>query len=416
MSFPRGGSGGFGSRRHDHDSSPSPAASGAARRGFGSFGSRRHDCAPSPSPAASEGAARGSDARHRSDHDERGRYIAWKKADFPTDEALRQCKVKRHEDLPRHIYLLFDILGLQFRWLLTRMGIGRTLVSSEELAVDDHKERAWMAVYANDRDVIEDLLYRRLKTLWCNCTDAIAMFSQNRAGEEFFAQKVWDALLTAFPLNHKRMQTVLLAREFSRLMAWDCHSKADVDRHLGDVSDTLQTLKFLERNIDITDVFQSVVLATLKSSKNKALTKAYASILDNLDDDQDLTFAMIHQTCVRKLRRGQDRGNDRRLDRRPATPRREHKDIPRHKDFTRSQPGDVSAFLCNLLTARGIKPTGVLRAAGLPTEDLNDAFAVQALYEAAQPYMPATVASDTNSAAIDTSYDSQAPSDSDTSP
>ena len=89
-----------------------------------------------------------------------------------------------------------------------------------------------------------------------------------------------------FPLNHKRMQTVLLAREFSRLMAWDCHSKADVDRHLGDVSDTLQTLKFLERNIDITDVFQSVVLATLKSSKNKALTKAYASILDNLDDDQ----------------------------------------------------------------------------------------------------------------------------------
>ena len=98
MSFPRGGSGGFGSRRHDHDSSPSPAASGAARRGFGSFGSRRHDCAPSPSPAASEGAARGSDARHRSDHDERGRYIAWKKADFPTDEALRQCKVKRHED------------------------------------------------------------------------------------------------------------------------------------------------------------------------------------------------------------------------------------------------------------------------------------------------------------------------------
>jgi sulfite reductase alpha subunit-like flavoprotein len=75
------------------------------------------------------------------------------------------------------------------------------------------------------------------------------------------------------------MQTVLLAREFSRLVAWDGHSKADVDRHFGDVRDTLQTLKFLERNIDITNIFQSVVLATLKSSKNKALTKAYASIL-----------------------------------------------------------------------------------------------------------------------------------------
>jgi hypothetical protein len=38
------------------------------------------------------------------------------------------------------------------------------------------------------------------------------------------------------------MQTVLLAREFSRLMAWDGHSKADVDRHFSDVSDTLEIL------------------------------------------------------------------------------------------------------------------------------------------------------------------------------
>jgi len=66
--------------------------------------------------------------------------------DFPTEEALRKCKVKRHEDLPRHIYLLLDILGLQFRWLLTRMGKGRALVSSEDLAVDDHKERTPMTV------------------------------------------------------------------------------------------------------------------------------------------------------------------------------------------------------------------------------------------------------------------------------
>jgi len=38
-------------------------------------------------------------------------------------------------------------------------------------------------------------------------------------------------------------------------------------------SDTLQTLKFLDRNIYITYVFKSVVLATLKSSKTKALTR-----------------------------------------------------------------------------------------------------------------------------------------------
>ncbi len=112
----RGGFGGFGGSRDSRPSSPSLAAHGAA---CGAFGSRSRNGAPSPSPAASGGAARGSDARAHSDHDD-GRQ--WKQMDFPTEEALRKCKVKRHEDLPRHIYLLLDILGLQFRWLLTRMG------------------------------------------------------------------------------------------------------------------------------------------------------------------------------------------------------------------------------------------------------------------------------------------------------
>ena len=93
--------------------------------------------------------------------------------------------------------------------------------------------------------------------------------------------------------------------------------------------------------------------------------QAYSSILDNLDDDQDLTFAMIQQACDRKLRRGQDRGDDCRPDqpamqRCPATPHREHKDILRPKDFTHSKPGDVTAFLCNFLVDRCIKPKRVL--------------------------------------------------------
>ena len=223
-----------------------------------------------------------------------------------------------------------------------------------------------MALYANDCDVLEALLYRRLKTLWSACTDALAIFSKHRVGTELCGQKVWETLLSAFSLNHKRMQTVLLAREFSLLMAWDGHSKADVDRHFIDVSDTLEMLKFLARNIDITDVFKSVILATLKSSKTKALTKAFAVILDNLDDAHDLTFTMIQQACVRKLRHSQDRGADRSQERRPATPRRAYKDIQRHKDFTRSKPEDVSAFLVNFLEQRGIKPRRVLKANNLP--------------------------------------------------
>ena len=133
---------------------------------------------------------------------------------------------------------------------------------------------------------------------------------------------------------------------------------------------------------------------------------------------------MLQQTCARQFRRGQDRGDDRRHDqpvipRRPATPRREHKDFLRPKDLSRSTHGAVTAFFSDFLVERGVTPVKVLKTVDLPhapPQDMHDAFAVQALYEADQPSMPAMVASDTYSAATDTSYDSQAQSDSDTSP
>ena len=112
----REGSGGPDSRRPDRDPSPFLPTRGASRGGF-VFGSSSRNGTSSPSPAAGGGTARGGDP------DERGRL--WKKADFPTDDALRKCRVSRHEDLPRHIYLLLDILGLKFLWVLTRFGRGR---------------------------------------------------------------------------------------------------------------------------------------------------------------------------------------------------------------------------------------------------------------------------------------------------
>ena len=63
--------------------------------------------------------------------------------------------------------------------------------------------------------------------------------------------------------------------------------------------------------------------------------------------------------------------------------------------------GDVSAFLSNLLTARGIKPAGVLKAAGLDPTNLHDAFAVRALFQAAEPYLPETIATDTDTDGTD---------------
>ena len=160
------------------------------------------------------------------------------------------------------------------------------------------------------------------------------------------------------------------------------------------------------------------VLDTHQSSKTKALTKAYSLILDNLDDSNDLTFEMIQRACVRKLRRSHARGVDRSPERRPATPHRAYKDkdLRRPKDFSRAKPDDVSVFLVNFLAQRGIKTRTVLKDNDLPPDNLHDAFALKALYEAAAPYMPDTIVTDTDSAATDSSYDSQASYASETSP
>ena len=228
------------------------------------------------------------------------------------------------------------------------------------------------------------------------------------------------ALLAAFPLGHQRMQTVLLATEFGNLMAWDGRSKADVDRHFSNVTDTLEMLTFLGDNIDITDVFKAVILATLQSSKTKALTKAYSVILDNLEDDKELTFEMIHRACVRKLRERNDRGDDRHPERRPATPHRgsysgPSKDkAPRHsrsKSFSRpGDAGDVSAFLVNFLANRGVKATKVLKDADLDPHDVHNGFAMRALLAAAEAYMPDAIHTDTDGDGTDCRSDSQASS------
>ena len=405
-------SGGFDRRRPDRDPSPFLPMRGAGRGGF----SRRSGTS-SPLPAAAGGGARGGE------HEERSRL--WKKADFPTDDALRKCRVHRHEDLPRHIYLLLDILGLQFRWVLTRFGRGRALVSAAAQLVDDQKEHAWMTLYAHDRDVLETLLYRRLQTLWHDCTDALAVFAKHRADTELCGQKVWEALLTAFPLDHKRMQTVLLATEFGNLMAWDGRTKADVDRHFSNITDTLEMLTFLGDNIDIEAVFKALVLATLKSSQTKALTKAYSVILDNLDDDKELSFDMIQKTCVRKLRERNNRGDDRHFERRPATPHRGSSSGPsssgpsndkahrhsRSKSLSRPADADyVSAFLVNFLADRGVKASQVLKDADLDPNDVRSGYALRALLAEADNFIPATIHTDTDGDGTDCCSDSQASS------
>ena len=172
--------------------------------------------------STAQAARGGSSSRGRPRRDD-DRCRPWNRRDFiPADDpGWARCTVKKHEDFPRHIFRLFLLLGIQFRWLLTRGTLGRALVTAEEAAIDDAKETAWMDTYDTDRDTLEDVLYRRLQMLWDPFTDALKVFQKHTASQPRCAQKVWEALLTAFPLDNKSMQTSLLARELARMMRWD---------------------------------------------------------------------------------------------------------------------------------------------------------------------------------------------------
>jgi hypothetical protein len=52
------------------------------------------------------------------------------------------------------------------RWVLTRGTLGRALVTAEDLVIDDAKEESWVSVHENERDLLEDTIYRRLVSVW----------------------------------------------------------------------------------------------------------------------------------------------------------------------------------------------------------------------------------------------------------
>jgi hypothetical protein len=152
-------------------------------------------------------------------------------------------------------------------------------------------------------------------------------------------------------------------------------------------------------------------MATLKASANRTLRDVYHNILDDLDDDKELTFALMQQACARRFRRVPDR------ERRPDTPRNDratlrtspakpdikylcqgaHGPEPYNK-YTRkgAQDGGPAVYLCTYLDNHGVKPEKVLKKAGLAGADWDDPASVNALYVASTKFWPRTVRSDSD--------------------
>jgi hypothetical protein len=166
------------------------------------------------------------------------------------------------------------------------------------MALYEHfKENAWMALYEHDSDTLEDILYHLLQDLWAPLTDTMKVFDTHGSAQQLCAQKVWEALLTAFPLDHNHMQTVLLARELARMMPWDDDSKGVVNRCFDSVTELHCTVVYIG-NLSIEDVLKSVLMATLKDSTNHSLRDTYHKVLDDLNTTTKTYLSISSKTIV----------------------------------------------------------------------------------------------------------------------
>jgi hypothetical protein len=179
------------------------------------------------------------------------------------------------------------------------------------------------------------------------------------------------------------------------------HSKRAVNIHFGVVNETRNILSYLE-TLSFDDMLKFVLMATLKASANRDLRETHHKILDDLDDDQDLTFVLIQTARARQFRRRPDRIEDRR----PDTPHRDKTDnkylrqskngLEPYNKSTRPKAGDVAAFLCNFLGDYSVKPEKVLKKAGLDCANWEDPDSVHAVYKASTKFLPRTLRSDSD--------------------
>ena len=107
-------------------------------------------------------------------------------------------------------------------------------------------------------------------------------------------------------------------------------------------------------------------MATLKSSDTRALRDAYDQLLDDLDDNKDLTFAHIQTVCARQFRRRKDK--DRYDPSSPTvfgTPRGPSRTSPpkpvKYNKYKHQGANPHVAMLCNTLEDNGVRPEKVLR-------------------------------------------------------
>ncbi len=164
---------------------------------------------------------------------------------------------------------------------------------------------------------------------------------------------------------------------------------------------TRQSFSCMQQEFTIDDVFKAVIMATLKSSDTHALPDANDQLLDDLNDNMDLTFAHIQTVCARQFRRRKDK--DRFALSSPTvfgTPRGPPHTSPskpeKYNKYKHQGANPYVTMLCNTLEEHGVRPEKVLRKAGLAGAEWNAPATVTALFAAAHPYFTESVPCDSD--------------------
>lgn len=321
---------------------------------------------------------------------EEQRASLFKVEHVPTDHDLKVCRVFTHMDIPALVYHLLRKLGLSLRFVLTRGPKGRALVTADQLALDDERERRWMAVNSAQREMLEAILYQRIEKLCESFTDSFKVFDAVGPDDPKCAQAVFEQLLTDFPLTHPGMHKQLLAHHLQKIMAFDSTDLDDMNRHFKSLSELRKILAFMPAQ-NINDVLLAVTLAMLKNSDHSRLNASYEKICDDIDAGKPLTFASVQTICASRLKRGKERARTRHAGDTPGTSPAKSSagsTVGNGKNrWIKKGLAPETAVFAAMLEKNDVRPQDALKEYGIT--DYGDERVHNALMTACFPYFPA---------------------------
>jgi hypothetical protein len=299
-------------------------------------------------------------------------------------------------------------LGPRLAWLIKLSVTEWSNLSAQEKRLHTQMRQSFLTSYAFGAEaIIQHWLWKTLKTATKSFGPLLIVFADDYDATAACGTLAWERIFTVFPCAGAAITHQLIVSGFQQCMSLKGDTTEEFTKYMAHLNESLAQLSTV-KPLALSEIYALAALMGLHQSASSRHERAYRDLVTNINEGNALTLDEVLKVGLKYSRDRPSTASAYRAIRDadvvcncacPLCCKRGRSPQPVSRTSSRassrrSQPKGVSAFLSNLLTARGIKPTGFLRASGLSPDDMNDPDAVQALYEAASPYMPATIASD----------------------